>query len=53
VKLEPVFDIGRDFGREGRVLRRTTGYRHHRRMRLAAFVVPERGDNGARVVFLV
>ena len=52
MKLEPVFDIGRDFGREGRVLRRTTGYRHHRHMRLAAFVVPERGDNGARVVFL-
>ena len=52
VKLEPVFDLGRDFDREGRVLRRATGYRQHRHMRLAAFVFPERGDNGARAVFL-
>jgi hypothetical protein len=52
VKLEPVFDLGRDFGREGRVLRRAPGYRQHRHMRLAAFVFPERGDNGASAVFL-
>lgn len=52
MKLEPVFDLGRDFDREGRVLRRATGYRQHRHMRLAAFVFPERGDNGARAVFL-
>jgi hypothetical protein len=50
--VEPVFNLGRDFDREGRVLRRATGYRQHRHMRLAAFVFPERGDNDARAVFL-
>jgi hypothetical protein len=51
VKLEPVFDLCRDFDREGRVLRRTTGYRQQH-MRLAAFVFPERSDNGTRAVLL-
>jgi hypothetical protein len=52
VNPEPLFDPGRNFDREGRVVRRATGYRQHRHMRLAAFVFPERGDNGARAVFL-
>ena len=42
MKLEPVFDVGCDFDREGRVLRRATGYRQHRHMRTI----------GARSVFL-
>jgi hypothetical protein len=48
VKLEPMFELGGDFGREGRVLRRALGYRQHRHMRLAAFVFRDRGANGAR-----
>ena len=51
VKLEPLFDLGRNFDREGRVIRRATGYRQHQHMRLAAFVFPKRGHNGARAVF--